>query len=170
MMSLSSSSRSDLRNQHGFGLIEVMFAMVILAFAILGVLGTFHWSEHGLRAGALGSRAQTLAQSRVESKRVGSWEQLLLDDLDGDGLSEISMRDDGQPPDVHAGDGLYTASARQSGIHLLWTVRPQPAGPLWMAGTVLIEVRASYSPGPGQLREVRLGLIRGNPVYVGPGS
>jgi prepilin-type N-terminal cleavage/methylation domain-containing protein len=162
--------RSLPHDQHGFGLIEVMFAMVILAFAILGVLGTFHWSEHGLRAGLLGSRALALAQGRLEAKRAVSWEQLLMDDLDGDGGAEILMRDDGQPPDDRGGDGLYTASSVQSGVTLLWTVRPDPPGPIWSAGTVLIEVRANYSIGKGQSREVRLGTIRGNPAYTGTGS
>ena len=37
------------RQQAGFSLIEVMMAMVVLAFGILGVMSAFRWSDFGLR-------------------------------------------------------------------------------------------------------------------------
>lgn len=43
--------------EKGFSLVEVLFAMVILAFGVLGVMGMFQWADHGLRHGANGTRA-----------------------------------------------------------------------------------------------------------------
>jgi type II secretory pathway pseudopilin PulG len=151
----------------GFGLIEVMFAMVILAFAILGVMGTFLWSDHGVQYGEKSTRALALAQSRIEAKRSGPWSRLLLDDLDGNGSTEISMRDDGHDPDAESGDGLYTATANIAGIQLFWTLQTEPAGSLLDAGAVIIKVRASYPVGREGLKQFELGTLRANPNYLG---
>jgi type II secretory pathway pseudopilin PulG len=153
----------------GFGLIEVIFAMVILAFTVLGVMTTFQWADHGVRAAVQGTQALALAQSRIEAKRAGRWNRLLLDDLDGDGIAEVMMRDDGQYPDVTPRDGLYTAATEQAGIKLTWTLRAEPAGPLTDAGVVAIEVLAEYQAAPGRWRQIRLGTLLGNPGYLGVG-
>jgi prepilin-type N-terminal cleavage/methylation domain-containing protein len=156
-----------LQDHRGFGLIEVMLAMVILAFTILGVMGSYQWADYGVRAAVQGTLALAMAQSRLEAKRAARWSRLLMDDLDGDGIVEVMMRDDGQHPDVSAADGLYTASAEQAGIKLLWTLRADPPGPLMDAGMVSIDVRADYQVAPGRWRQVRLAALRGNPGYVG---
>ena len=153
--------------ESGFSLIEVMFAMVILAFGVLGVMGMFQWADHGLRHGANGTKALAMVESRLEAKRAVTWDALLLDDLESDGIPEITMRDDGTQGDEKAGDGVYTASREQDGIRLVWTVQPDRAGSLRSAGSVLIQARASYQVGQGQWREVRIGTLRANPQYLG---
>lgn len=151
----------------GFSLIEVMFAMVILAFGVLGVMGMFQWADHGLRHGANGTRALAMVESRLEAKRTVAWDALLLDDLDSDGIPEITMRDDGTEGDAEAGDGVYTASREQDGIRLVWTVQPDRAGSLRSVGSIVIQARASYQVGQGQWREIRIGTLRANPQYLG---
>jgi prepilin-type N-terminal cleavage/methylation domain-containing protein len=156
-----------MRGRGGFSLIEVLVALPILAFGILGVMASFKWSEHGLRAGAAGTRALALAEARLEAKRALPWTMLLADDVDGDGLAEVTMRDDGRPPDEQAGDGLYTAEVEREGIVVRWTVRPDRPGPLQAAGAAVITAGARYPVGPGQWREVTVGTLRANPQYVG---
>jgi type II secretory pathway pseudopilin PulG len=151
----------------GFGLIEVMFAMVILAFAVLGVMGTFQWADHGVQYGQKATRALALAQSRLEAKRTGSWNRLLFDDLDADGIQDIAMRDDGHDPDAVSGDCIYTASAEITGIKLIWTLQTEPRGSLVEAGAVVIQVRASFPVGREGRRQFELGMLRANPNYLG---
>lgn len=153
--------------QAGFSLIEVMMAMVVLAFGILGVMSAFQWSDGGLRLSAAGTRALALAESRLEAKRAAPWEALLVDDLDGDGRPDLSMRDDGAPPDTQAGDGLYTAMVERDGIVLRWTVQPDRTGPIQTWGAVTITARASYQARPGRWQEVTVGTLRANPRYLG---
>ena len=161
------SGRGDRFTEGGFSLIEVMLAMVILAFAILGVMGMFQWADHGLRQGDRATRALAMAESRLEAKRTTPWKALLTDDLDADGTPEITMRDDGTAPDAVAGDGIYSAGVEMDGIRLVWTVQPDRAGLLRNAGSVVIQARASYPASRGQRREIRLGTLRANPAYVG---
>ncbi len=155
------------RRQAGFSLIEVMIAMVILAFAILGVMSAFRWSDYGLRQGATGVRALALAESRLEAKRAAPWTALLTDDMDGDGRPDVTMRDDGEPPDARAGDGLYTAAVERDGIMLRWTVQSDRSGPLPAWGAAIITAGARFPSGQGQWREVTVGTLRANPVYLG---
>ena len=54
----------------------------------------------------------------------------------------------------------------QDGVQLIWTVTPSRSGSLSASGHVLIEARAVYAAGEGQ-REVRVGTLRANPVFVG---
>ena len=77
------------------------------------------------------------------------------------------MRDDGQLPDAQAGDGLYTAAVERDGIVLRWTVQPDRSGPLPAWGAVIITASARYPAGQGQWREVTVGTLRANPVYLG---
>ena len=156
-------------SEAGFSLIEVMIAMVILAFGILGVMGSFRWADHGLRYGANGTRALALAESRLEAKRSAPWAALLTDDLDADGTPDLTMRDDGTQGDLQAGDGVFTGSLEEGGIRLIWTVRPDRPGLLHNAGAVVIEARASYMTGEAKWREIRLGTLRANPRYLGGG-
>jgi hypothetical protein len=148
-------------------LIEVMMAMVVLAFGILGVMSAFQWSDSGLRQGAIGTRALAQAESRLEAKRAASWDALLSDDLDGDGTPDVFMRDDGQAPDRQAGDGLYTAQAERDGIVLQWTVQPDRTGPAPTWGSAVITAGARYQVPQGRWHEVTVGTLRANPRYVG---
>ncbi len=154
-------------HQAGFSLIEVMIAMVVLAFGILGAMGALEWSDYGLRQGLLGTRALALAESRLEAKRAAPWQALLEDDLDGDGRPDVLMRDDGQVPDQQADDGLYTARVEREGLVLEWSVRPDRAGPAQGWGSAVITAHARYPVGRGQWHEVTVGTLRANPAYVG---
>ena len=153
-------------NERGFSLIEVMVAMVILAFSVLGVTSMFQWSNEGLVDGAKGARALALAEGRVEVKRIGPWEALLTDDLDADGVAELRMRDDGTQGDAVAGDGIYSGLSEHDGIRLIWTIQPMPSGPLESTEMVLIKALATYQIG-GRSRLMETGTLRVNPVYVG---
>jgi prepilin-type N-terminal cleavage/methylation domain-containing protein len=151
----------------GFGLIEVMIAMVILAFSILGVMGMFQWGDYGLQRGANGTRALAMAEARIEAKRTAPWDSLLADDLDMDGTAEIIMRDDGMQQDAVGGDGIYTASVEHDGIRMIWTVQPDRSGSVSGAGSVVIQARASYQVAGGRWHEIRIGTLRANPKYLG---
>lgn len=153
-------------NEHGFSLIEVMVAMVILAFSVLGVTSMFQWSNEGLVDGAKGAQALALAEGRVEVKRNGPWKALLTDDLDADGVAELRMRDDGTQGDAVAGDGIYSGLSEQDGIRLVWTIQPMQNGPLESIGMVLIKALATYQIG-GRSRSMETGTLRVNPAYVG---
>ena len=155
------------QRQDGFSLIEVMMAMVVLAFGILGVMSAFRWSDHGLRQSTTGTRALALAESRLEAKRAAPWDALLTDDLDGDGRAEVTMQDDGRPPDTQAGDGVYTAAIEQDGLVLRWTVQPDRIGVVQTWGSAVITAGARYQAGQGQWREVTVGTLRANPRYLG---
>jgi len=154
-------------NDRGFSLIEVMVAMVIMAFGLMGVMGMFQWAEQGLQYGANGARALAMAESRLEAKRTMPWDALLRDDMDADGIAEITMLDNGEGADERAGDGMYTASAERDGIRLVWTVQPNRPTRLSEAGSAVIFVHAGFPVGPGQRRELSLGTIRANPRFVG---
>ncbi|MBI3604218.1 MAG: prepilin-type N-terminal cleavage/methylation domain-containing protein [Nitrospirae bacterium] len=153
--------------EEGFSLIEVMLAMVVLAFALLGSMGMFQWADHGLQVGANGTHALAMATTRLEAKRAVSWDALLTDDLDSDGRPEIEMRDDGAGTDAEAGDGVYSASVEDGGIRLMWTVELQQGPSLRTAGSAVIQVRASYPVGRGKRRELQVGTLRANPRYLG---
>lgn len=154
-------------SEKGFSLIEVMVAMVILAFGLLGTMALFQIADHGLRDGGQGLRALALAQSRLEAKRVAPWSQLLLDDVNADGIVDVTMRDDGTQGDLQAGDGIYTATTEQAGISLFWTVRTDRPGSLDRSGAVVVEAKATYVLPSGRTRTVVLATIRANPNYVG---
>jgi hypothetical protein len=91
----------------------------------------------------------------------------LTDDLDFDGWPDVEMKDDGTQADEKAGDGIYSAAMDDGGVHLVWTVQPDSAGPLRTAGSVVILVQASFPAGRGGRRELRIGTLRANPRYLG---
>lgn len=153
-------------NERGFSLIEVMVAMVILAFSVLGVTSMFQWANEGLLDGAKGALALAMAEGRVEVKRIGPWEALLTDDLDADGVAELRMRDDGTQGDTVAGDGIYSGLSEHDGIRLVWTLQPLQSGPLEGTEMVLIKAFATYQIG-GQSRSMETGTLRANPAYMG---
>jgi len=150
----------------GFSLVEVMIAMVILAFSILGVTAMFQWGEYGLQQGSQRTRALAMAEARVEAKRAGPWDAMLADDLDFDGIAEVRMTDDGAGDDEKAADGIYTGSAEREGIRLVWTIETLPSGPVSGAGLAVIKTHASYRTG-GRWHVIDVGALRANPNYVG---
>jgi prepilin-type N-terminal cleavage/methylation domain-containing protein len=155
------------RLQHeGFSLIEVMVAMVISGIALMGTLGAMEISSKHVHQGSLSSRALELAQARLEVKRSIRWQALLEDDLDHDGVPEVTMKDDGQGGDAMAGDGIYTAMQEREGVTVVWTVETDRPGPLSIVGMVAIRATATYL-GPGGQKEVRVATLRANPAFVG---
>jgi len=150
----------------GASFAEVLVAMALTVTGLAGAMGGFQAAERSLRTGTLATRALAMAESRIEAKRSARWDRLLLDDLNRDGVPDLVMLDDGAGGDVLAGDGVYSASWDQDGVHLIWTVTPSRSGSLSASGLVLITARAVYAASEGQ-REVRVGTLRANPVFVG---
>jgi prepilin-type N-terminal cleavage/methylation domain-containing protein len=156
-----------VQRQAGFSLIEVMVAMVVLAFGILGVASAFQWSDGGLRLGHMGTRALAMAGARLEAKRLAPWELILMDDVDADGRPDLVMQDDGRWPDLQANDGLYTAMLERDGISVHWMVQPDRSGPLQTWGSVVITVQARYRVAQGQWATLTVATRRANPRYLG---
>jgi hypothetical protein len=152
--------------ESGASFAEVLVAMALTMIGLVGAMGAFQAAERILQTGRLATRALAMAESRIEAKRSARWDRLLLDDLNHDGIPDLVMRDDGAADDVLADDGVYSGSWDQDGVHLVWTVTPSRSGSLPASGHVLIEARAIYASGEGQ-REVRVGTLRANPVFVG---
>ncbi len=152
--------------EEGAGFAEVFVAMTLTLIGLAGAMGAFQSAERSLRTGMLATRALAMAESRIEAKRSMRWERLLLDDLNYDGVTDLIMRDDGAGGDVLAGDGVYSGSWDQDGVHLVWTVTPSRSDSLSSSGHVVIEARAVYEAVEGR-REVRVGTVRANPVFVG---
>ncbi len=150
----------------GASFAEVLVAMTLTLIGLVGAMGAFQAAERGVRIGTSATRALAMAESRIEAKRSARWDRLLLDDLNHDGVPDLIMHDDGAGGDVLAGDGVYSGRWDQDGVQLIWTVRPSRPGSLSASGHVLIEVRAVYAASEGP-REVRVGTLRANPVFVG---
>lgn len=151
---------------YGASFAEVLVAMTLTLIGLVGAMGAFQAAERSVRTGTLATRALAMAESRVEAKRSVRWDRLLLDDLNHDGVPDLLMHDDGSGGDVTAGDGVYTGSWVQDGVQLAWTVTPSRSGSLSASGHVLIEARAVYEASEGP-REVRIGTLRANPLFVG---
>jgi prepilin-type N-terminal cleavage/methylation domain-containing protein len=150
----------------GFSLLEVMVAMVISGIALMGAMEAVQISSWYVRQGALSSRALELAQARLEVKRSVRWHYLLEDDLDGDGVPETMMKDDGQEPDIMAGDGIYTAKLERDGVTVVWSIEADRPGPLGSVAVIAIRAVSSYA-GRGGKKDVRVATFRANPAYVG---
>ncbi|MBX3329050.1 MAG: prepilin-type N-terminal cleavage/methylation domain-containing protein [Nitrospira sp.] len=151
----------------GFSLIEVMVAIVIAGVALMGTLGAVEVSSRHVQQGGLNSKAIELAQARLEAKRSVRWQSLLEDDLDHDGTPETLMADDGQGPDLTAGDGIYTAMYERDGVTVVWMIETERPGPPRSSAMVMIRAVASYSGLNGHRREVQVATIRSNPNFVG---
>lgn len=145
---------------------EVLVALALTLIGLVGAMGAFHAAEQSIGQGTLATRALAMAESKIEAKRSIQWEQLLMDDLDHDGLHEVPMHDDGAGGDHIAGDGIYSAAWEQDGVLLVWTVSPNRPGSLLDSGFVTLEARATYMTSSGS-REVRIATIRANPAFAG---
>ncbi|MGC4097553.1 MAG: prepilin-type N-terminal cleavage/methylation domain-containing protein [Nitrospira sp.] len=155
-------------NNDGFTLIEIMVAMVISGIALMGTLGAVEASSRYIQQGGLKAKALEFAQARLEAKRSVRWQFLLDDDLDGNGIPETHMVDDGQGLDSTAGDGIYTAMYERDGVTVVWTIEAERPGPLRAVPMVMIRAIASYRGLNGRMREVQVATIRANPNLVGP--
>ncbi len=145
---------------------EVLVAMALTSVGLVATMGAFQAAHQQFGHGVLATRAMELAESKLEAKRAVPWDQLLMDDLDQDGLPESFMHDDGTAGDRMSGDGIYSARSEQKGVTLLWTVAPNHSGNLALSGYVLIEARASYRSKYGE-HELRVATLRANTVLAG---
>lgn len=145
---------------------EVLVAMALTSLGVTGAMGAFLAAERSLSRDTLAVRALAMAESRLEAKRAASWELLLVDDLDHDGLPDVAMHDDGTGGDRMAGDGIYSAIWEQHGVTLTWTIRCKHAGGLGKSGAIVIEARSVYHTSTGE-RELRLATVRANPAFAG---
>lgn len=152
--------------ESGASFAEVLVAMTLTMIGLVGAMGAFHVAERSVRIGTVATRALAMAESRIEAKRSMRWDRLLLDDLNHDGVTDLVMHDDGAGGDVLAGDGVYSGSWDQDGVQLIWTVKPSRSSSLSASGHVVIEARAVYAVGESR-REVRVGTLRANPMFVG---
>lgn len=151
----------------GFSLVEVMVAMMISGVALMGALSAVEVSSRHVQQGDLSSKAIEFAQARLEAKRSVRWQSLLEDDLDHDGTPDTRMTDNGEGPDIIAGDGIYTAMCERNGVTVVWMIETEGPGPLRSAAMVRIRAIASYSGLNGRKREVQVVTIRANPNFVG---
>jgi len=145
---------------------EVLVALALTLIGVTGAMGAFQAASRSIMQGTLATRALAMAESRLEAKRSVRWEQLLADDLDHDGVTEILMHDDGADGDRSAGDGIYSAAWEEAGVLLTWTVASNRLGSLTDSGFVVLEAHASFETGSGR-REVQLATIRANPRFAG---
>ena len=145
---------------------EVLVAMGLTVTGLMGTMAAFQAAEKIIEQGVLTTRALAMVESRLEAKRSIRWEQLLMDDLDEDGLAETVMHDDGAGADHIAGDGIYSARCELNGVVLTWMVAPNNVGNLMASGFTIIEARAAYRLQNGE-HELRLATIRANPVFAG---
>jgi hypothetical protein len=145
---------------------EVLVALALTSVGVMGAMGAFQASDKSVRHDALAARALALAESRIEIKRAVPWDQLLLDDLNHDGMPDIIMHDDGTGGDRRAGDGIYSAMLEQQDVTVIWTVAPRHVEGLGNSGGVVIEARAIYQSSSGE-REVHLATLRANPSFAG---
>lgn len=152
--------------QEGMTLIEVIVAMAISGIALLGAIGAVQVSSSSIRDSGLATKALGLAQSKLESKRSVRWQFLLEDDVNGDGIPETFMKDDGQGGDVAAGDGIYTAMLERDSVTVVWTIEADGRRPLHSTGFVAIKAVSSYVGRDGRT-EVQVATLRANPVFVG---
>lgn len=159
---MSRTARED-----GLGLVEVLVATVIAGVALAGALGTVEVAGRQVQQAGLCTRAFELAQSKLEAKRSVRWQMLLEDDLDDDGFSDVTMKDDGLGHDASANDGVYTASSERGGVTVVWSIEIDRAGPLSSVGMVKIQALATYNGFDGP-KEIRMATFRANPAYVGP--
>ena len=159
--------RSSLMPMSGATFAEVLVAMALTSVGLIGTMGAFQAVNQQIGQDILATRAIELTESRLEAKRSMPWQQLLMDDLDHDGLMESFMHDDGTEGDRVAGDGIYTTFSEDDGVALLWTVAPNHGGILASSGYAAIEARASYHSRYGR-HEVRMATLRANTVLAGP--
>jgi len=157
---------SPSRSITGATFSEVMVALALTSVGLVTTMGAFQAAHQQFGHGILATRAMQLAESRLEAKRAVRWEQLLMEDLDENGLPKSFMHDDGSAGDHVAGDGIYSASSEQDGVTLIWTVAPNQGGNLALSGYVLIEARANYRSRYGD-HELRVATIRANTVLAG---
>src|SRR5205814_7672515 len=71
--------RARLRSERGFGLIELLMAMVMLNVGILAIAASFNAGIVSLNRASRISTASTLADAQMELYRALTWSAIALD-------------------------------------------------------------------------------------------
>ena len=137
---------------------EVMVAMALVSVSVMGAMGAFEAADKNLAQDVFAARALSMAESRVEAKRAAPWGQLLAEDLDHDGVPDLTMHDDGTDGDRMAGDGIYSAMLEQHGVTVVWTVAARHSE--------ACSIQARFS----SKRAASIGQAVANAKYVSPHS
>ncbi len=149
----------------GFTLLETLVALALLGIALMGVTLVFAVSLRELSEGDTATRAFALGQALIESKQKRPYSDILKDDLDGDGVDETQLRDDGVAPDAVGGDGIFTASRTDDGITRIWTAEPDR--PIEGMTRVVIETR--WTDDRGHPKSLAWLFIRHDPAFSAAG-
>lgn len=145
----------------GFSLLEVLIALALLAYALMALIAVFSASLREVAAGDAATRAYAAAQLILEAKKHQPYADLLKDDVDGDGVEETALRDDGGDPDTAAGDGVYTAGRTENGITWVWTAEPDRPIP----GVTRIVVETRWPDDGGGERALSWAILRHDPAF-----
>jgi type II secretory pathway pseudopilin PulG len=133
-------------NEHGFGVIEVLVAILLLAFGIVGTLQAFISSDHANLATQRAQAISTAAEQALEQMRATTYSSLALSSLP-----------------THTGDG--NGSGDNTG---------NPTDPdYWVSGTNLLIPNNFAEETGGLLQTVAStgeALISGGTVSPGPST
>ena len=108
---------SYLIKSHGFTLIEVLIALVILSVALLGLAGLMVQTTRNTSFGGLMTEAATFAQDKLEELRATSWNN----------LGSFS----GGPELLQGSNKIYNRT---------WAVQPNPPSPGDTVRTISVTV------------------------------
>ena len=152
-------SKNPLYGTSGFTLLELLIALVILAFGLMGVALMVVTSVKGNAFASRMTQAASLAQGKIEEMRNSSYENLYVNCgsvgfPDPCSSPPVSMPDASQAPNDNgasgddltgeAGDGIWTylydnaIEPLPAGMTLVWGVRrnyPQPRM-IWLVAVV----------------------------------
>jgi len=142
---LVGATRGDRRRRAGMTLVEIMVAMLVLAFGLLGVAALQVRAITESSGGQHLSTASAIARNRIEELNRVDWDAAVLDHSGGNWSAEAIVAD---PNDQTF--QTYTVAERitnNAATHALTTVKA-------------IEVRVSFSDEKRQNRSVVLASAR----------
>jgi prepilin-type N-terminal cleavage/methylation domain-containing protein len=173
----SRNSTVALSAERGFTLLELLIAMAVMAFGMLGVVGMLLVAVKGNAFGSRMTQATALAQSKMEQMRNEDYDNLYANCAAGfpdpctsapANMNTIAANDSGTGGDAFtggSGDGLWSytyasppeTTPLPTGMELAWGVRrnyPQPRL-IYLVAVARWKERDGY-------HQVRLESIHGN--------
>jgi type II secretory pathway pseudopilin PulG len=138
--------RTRVSNEEGFGVLELVIAIVLLNVGLLALLGTFASGTVSIRRAAATSNGTAVADKAMEVYRGMKNDAIYLK-ASGTGADQASGYPDGIPAATSA---WYTKYVNDSGAYTGSTMFSYPtptSTPLWITDTSSF-VPASYSPLP----------------------